>query len=232
MALNTAPTEAHGPSADGDPMGTPAADERVLWQGRPDLSVLARTAFHTRTVALYFAGLIAVSLIFGNTTSAAVCMVLGIAALAILQGLAWLSARSTLYIITDVRVIMRIGMAIEARINIPLKHIGAAHLNSRGKGHGDIALELNGERMLGNLLMWPHARPWKFTKPQPMLRAVPDAAHVAELLADACANVSAIERNLTEIKEQPVQNGQQVNGPAARPAHSGAADRGFEGAPA
>ncbi|MBV7266381.1 PH domain-containing protein [Erythrobacter sp. WH131] len=213
-------------------MGTPAADERVLWQGRPDLPVLARTAFHTRTVAIYFAGLVAISLVFGNTSAAIVCTVLGVAAIAILQGLAWQSARSTLYILTDARLIMRIGMAIETRINIPLKHIGAAHLNDRGKGRGDIALELNGERMLGNLLLWPHARPWKFTKPQPMLRAIPDAASVASMLSDACANFSAIERNLTEIKEERAGTGQQVNGPAA-PAHNGAVqDRGFEGAPA
>ncbi|MBD2841096.1 PH domain-containing protein [Erythrobacter sp. KMU-140] len=221
-----------GPSADGDPMGTPAADEKVLWQGRPNLSVLARTAFHTRMVAIYFAGLIAVSLAFGNTNAAIVCAVLGVAALAILQGLAWLSARSTLYILTDTRLIMRIGMAIETRINIPLKHVGAAHLKNRGKGHGDIALELNGERMLGNLLLWPHARPWKFTKPQPMLRAVPDAAEVAQTLSDACAKFSAIERNLTEIKEDRAGNGQQVNGPAARADKGALPDRGLEGAPA
>ena len=43
-----------GPKAFGDPMGTPAADEKVLWRGRPELSLLARTAFHTRSVGFYF----------------------------------------------------------------------------------------------------------------------------------------------------------------------------------
>lgn len=224
----------HGPSADGDPMGTPAADERVLWKGRPDTALLARTAFHTWKVALYFVALVGLSLTFDNANAAIVCAVLGVAGLIVLQGLAWLSARTTLYILTDTRLIMRIGMAIETRINVPLKHIEAAHLKPRGKGYGDIALEIGGERMLGIMLLWPHVRPWRFTMPQPMLRAVPDAGRVAELLAEARAKFSPIERKLTETKEgRPVTSDEQLNGPATRPSHAGdLADRGLEGAPA
>ena len=189
----------HGPSADGDPMGTPAADEKVLWKGRPDTALLARTAFHTRGYAAYFAALIAGSLLFGNGNAAAVCAVLGVVGLAVLQGLAWRSAHSTLYILTDQRLIMRIGMAIETRINIPLKHVTAAHLKPRADGHGDIALELSGERMLGVMLLWPHWRPGKFTMPQPMLRAIPDAAKVAGLLAEARGKHGAIDRGRSEV---------------------------------
>ncbi len=246
MALST-PAPEHsspfdeemGPTAHGDPMGTPAQDERVLWKGQPSLPILARSAFHTRKVGLYFVGLIAVSLFFGNVNSAIVCAVLGVAGVAVLQGLAWLSARSTVYILTDTRLIMRIGMAIETRINVPLKHIGAAHLKDRGNGHGDIAMELNGERLLGYLLLWPHARPFQFGRPQPMLRAVPEAAKVAEILAEACAKFEAIERNLTEIKEADAPGGKQVNGPAAHAqrgsrskAPHGLSDTDLEGAPA
>lgn len=232
--------EIEGPSADGDPMGTPAANETVLWKGRPNLAVLTRSAFHTRWVAAYFVLLIAVALAFDNPNAALVCAVLGVATLAILQFLAWLSARSTLYILTDTRLIMRIGMAIETRINIPLKHIGAAHFKDRGKGHGDIAVELNGERLLGWLLLWPHTRPRHYNRPQPMLRAIPDAHKVAALLADACARHEAIERNLTEIKESAPNGDMQGNGPAA-PAQTGRrsklpakglSETGLEGAPA
>jgi hypothetical protein len=35
------------------------------------------------------------------------------------------------------------------------------------------------------LVLWPHARPWYFSPPQPMLRAIPDAAKVAGILASA-----------------------------------------------
>ena len=123
--------------------------------------------------------------------------------MAILYGLAWLSARTTLYILTDARLIMRIGMAIETRVNLPLKHVQSADLRARGKAHGDIALRLGGERLLGYILLWPHARPWRFAKPEPMLRSVPEAEKVAAILAEACAKHTAIEQNLIQINEAP-----------------------------
>lgn len=182
------------PKAFGDPMGTPSADEKVLWKGRPDVSALARTAFHTRSVGIYFIILVGLSAFYGNTNAAVVCTLLGLAAIGILHALAWLSVRTTMYILTDQRLIMRIGMAIETRINVPLKHIIAADLRMRGKDHGDIALRLGGERLLGYALLWPHARPWRFAQPEPMLRALPEPEAVAKLLADTCAGQAPIER--------------------------------------
>ena len=228
-----------GPTAHGDPMGTPAPDEKILWKGRPDFRVLARTAFHTRSVAIYFAALVAFSLAMGNYQSAAIIAGLCVAGLGMLNLLAWLSVRSTLYILTDTRLIMRIGMAIETRINVPLKQIAAANLKMRGKDHGDIAVELKGERLLGYLLMWPHVRPFRFARPEPMLRGIPEPQRIARMLADARAEHGEIERNLTEIKEAGAPGARQVNGPAAH-AQSAASlsetkelsDKGLEGAPA
>ncbi len=40
--------------------------------------------------------------------------------------------------------------------------------------------------MLGYLVYWPHVRPGRVARPQPMLRAVPNAADVAALLARTC----------------------------------------------
>ena len=218
-------------------MGTPAADERILWKGQPDLSVLARTAFHTRSIGIYFVILIGVALLFGNPNAAVMCTVLGVLALLVLQALAWFSRRTTLYILTDTRLIMRVGMALETRINMPLKHIGAAHLKERGKGFGDIALELNGERLLGYWLLWPHARPFRFSRPQPMLRAVPDAQKVAQLLAEACSAHKEIDQNLIEVKEDAAPAAKPLKGPAAtshpdRRPEPATAGNGLKGAPA
>jgi len=228
--------ETDGPTAHGDRMGTPAPNEKVLWKGRPALGVFARTAFHTRTLGLYFAALIVIALVSGRTDAAAVSAVLGATLIALLYLLAWASTRSTLYILTDARLIMRIGMAIETRINLPLKQVTAAHLRPRGDGHGDIALELGGERMLGVVLLWPHLRPWRFTRPQPMLRAVPDAARLAQLIAEARAQYGAIDRNLTQIKDSAAISVQQVSQPAAPQGRKVPALQpktpGFEGAPA
>lgn len=234
--IDHAQLEDDGPKAFGDRMGTPAPDEKVLWKGRPALGLLARSAFHTRTLGLYFVALIAIALMIGNTTAAIVSAVLGVVLIGLLYLLAWLSARSTLYILTDVRLIMRIGMAIETRINIPLKQVKAAHFCPRGDDHGDIALELNGDRLLGTLLLWPHVRPWHYAHPQPMLRAVPDAAALAQMIAEARAQYGAIDRNLTEIKDAVPASGQQGAQPAAIPARIAQAvhrgDQGLEGAPA
>lgn len=195
MDLNNAPELPAYPSAQDDPMGTPAKDERVLWQGRPDLRVLARTAFHTRLIGIYFAVLALIALSMGSPDTAALAVGFGAFVLALLYGAAWLTVKNTLYIITDARVMMRIGMAVDKRVNIPLKKVTAAHLAPRGKGFGDIALELGGERtVLGFLLLWPHARPWQLSRPQPMLRALPDVDQVAKKLADASAQFNAIER--------------------------------------
>ena len=228
-----------GPTAHGDPMGTPAADEAILWKGRPEFAVLARTAFHTRSVAVYFAILVGISLVMGNMQSALIIAALGVAGLGVLNLLAWLSMRSTLYILTDTRLIMRIGMAIETRINVPLKHIGAAHLKKRGSHHGDIAFELQGERLLGYLLMWPHVRPFQLARPQPMLRGIAEPEKVAGLIADACADHVSIERNLSEIKESGTMGASQGQGSAVHAKTDAAAkdakqlsDNGLEGAPA
>ncbi|MFX5358882.1 hypothetical protein ABTD15_19355, partial [Acinetobacter baumannii] len=50
---------------------------------------------------------------------------------------------------------------------------------------GDLPLAVGGERRLAFLLLWPHVRPWRITKVEPMLRCVPEAGEVAMLLANA-----------------------------------------------
>lgn len=226
--------ENDGPKAFGDRMGTPQPDERVLWKGRPQLGLLARTAFHARSASLYMAALVVIALVLGRNDAAIVAALLGVALSAILHGLAWASARSTLYILTDQRLIMRIGIAIETRINIPLKQITAAHLAVQTKdGHGDIAFELAGdERLLGTLLLWPHVRPWRYARPEPSLRAVPQAAALAQTIAGVRARFGAIERNLSEIKEAAPAGGQTTVAPPrlAPVIHRG--EPGLEGAPA
>ncbi|MCD1623308.1 photosynthetic complex putative assembly protein PuhB [Citromicrobium bathyomarinum] len=187
-----------------DVLWHPQADEAVLWQGRPDPMVLARSAFHTPLIAGYFALLALIAVVMGSGPGGiATTLAAGAAVLAILYATAFASARTTRYILTDRRVILHIGIAIEKTVNIPLKQIGAAHLSERGHGFGEIALEPNGERTLGYLLLWPHARPWRFAKPQPMLRALPGAADVAEQLARAVEAYEAIERG--QAQERPAQ---------------------------
>jgi hypothetical protein len=164
--------------------------ERILWQGSPDWRVLARTAFHTRLIAGYFGVLAAAALMLASETDGysgvAMTLGLGAAAVALLHLLAWGSARTTVYTLTNRRIVLRVGMAVPKCINLPLTQIAAVDLAARADGTGDMPLHLLGTPRLGYLALWPYARPWRLSRPQPMLRAVPQAAQVAALVARAC----------------------------------------------
>jgi hypothetical protein len=99
--------------------------------------------------------------------------------------LAWLNSRTTVYTITNKRVVMRFGVAVSKAVNIPFTIIDGAALKAMPNGAGDLALTLKAPNKLAFLHLWPHARPWRMATPQPTLRAVPDASAVATILATA-----------------------------------------------
>lgn len=160
--------------------------EAILWQGSPDWRALARDAFHVRGVAVYFALLAVIAFASGAPTGAAMTVVAGIAGAALLHALAWATARATIYTLTDKRVVFRIGVALPKCINLPLGVISAVDANVRSDGTGDLPLHVEGAQRIGYAGLWPHARPWRLATPQPMLRAVPDAARVGALIARTC----------------------------------------------
>jgi hypothetical protein len=174
------------------------SDERILWQGAPDWRVLARTAFHTRIVTGYFVLLAGWALGaalargiggIGDLSGVALTAGFGALAIALLNALAWGSARTTLYTLTNRRIVFRVGIAFSKCINLPLRRVASVGLALHGSGAGDLPLALASERKLGFLALWPHVRPWRVATPEPMLRAVPDARHVAALVARACLAV-------------------------------------------
>ncbi len=167
------------------------AGEEIVWQGAPDWRALARGAFSTRLVAGYFALLTLWALANAVMAHAGylgveMTITLGLIGLALLHALAYAAARSTVYTLTNRRIVLRIGIAVPKCINLPLSQIGAVDLAQRADGTGDIALTIAGPAKLGVVALWPHARPWKIITPQPMLRGVPDAQGVAALVARAC----------------------------------------------
>jgi hypothetical protein len=80
---------------------------------------------------------------------------------------------------------MRIGVALTVTLNLPFRQIGAANLAVKPNGTGTIALQTLGDTRISYLVCWPHVRPWHINRTQPALRAIPDAARVAHLLAEA-----------------------------------------------
>ncbi|WP_037502396.1 photosynthetic complex putative assembly protein PuhB [Sphingomonas jaspsi] len=170
------------------------AGERIIWQGAPDRRLFVRSALFGRWVGGYFALLTLLALTQGSLLGAAATAVAGMVLIGLLNLFAFLVARTTVYTLTNRRIVLRIGVALNKCINLPLSHVGAADLRQLAGDAGDIALTLTGPRRIGYAMLWPHARPFKFGAPQPMLRALPDAQRVAALLARASAAIGPIER--------------------------------------
>jgi hypothetical protein len=173
--------------------------ERMLWQGAPRWQDLAVHAFHARKVVWYFVALAAAQAAFGyaggETLLEAVrpfqwLVPMGLVAAALLTGVAALSARTTVYTITNKRLVMRIGMALPVTINLPFNQIDGASLRLFANGSGDIPLKVNAKERVAYLLLWPHARPFHFAHPQPSLRCIADADRVAGLMASALAGTA------------------------------------------
>jgi hypothetical protein len=170
------------------------AGERLLWQGSPDWRTLAVRSFHLRKLVLYF-GVILVaraitvvaqggSLLDGAV--AAVWLTPAVAlALALVTLLAWLTGRTTVYTITDKRVVMRIGIVLSLTFNLPFNKITGAGLRGHGDGTSSIPITLEPAEKIAYVHLWPHARPWRVARPEPMLCAVPNAAQVAQTLSRA-----------------------------------------------
>lgn len=170
--------------------------ERLLWQGAPNWRLLARHLFHVRGFAIYFAVLIAICVgldvmdrtpldEMGLTAGKLVGAALG--ALGFLTLYAWMISAATVYSITSHRVIIQLGLAVPMTINLPFNRIESAAINVREGGFGDVSLLLNLHDRLAYFVVWPHARPWRMARAEPMLRCIPDAARVGQVLARALA---------------------------------------------
>jgi len=82
-------------------------------------------------------------------------------------------------------------------------------------GTGDIPLTMIGADRIAYLNLWPHARPWRIARPEPMLRAIPDAARVGEILSGALATaVGGTARPLRSVI--PATPGPAAKSPRAK----------------
>ncbi len=172
------------------------SDERVLWEGGPDWRDLAIRVFHARKVAIYFVALLAWRIVanvsdgapLGQALVGSIALaLLGMLAVGLLCLIAWCTARTALYTITNERVVMRIGIVLTVTFNLPFKAIDSAGLMRWRNGSGDIPLTLTGSDRIAYLNLWPHARPWQVKRPQPMLRSIPEVERVAGILSQALA---------------------------------------------
>lgn len=174
--------------------------EQIVWQGLPRWHSLARQMFHTDIIAAYFVALAAWQAVaayhdghsLAKVAFAAV-LILGTGALVIglFELLAWLSARATIYTITNRRIVMRVGVALTNTVDIPFKVINALQVRAASSGVGNICVGLKSGVKIPYFVVWPHARPWRLRQPEPMLRALPGVNEVATLLS---AQIEAADR--------------------------------------
>ncbi len=167
--------------------------EFVRWQGAPDWKDLALTGLHVRKLAIYFVVLLIARVVvqgaagtpLGDTlASTAVLAVMAALALGFLALYAWMSGRTTRYTITNRRLVIRSGVTLPMTVNLPFGLVESADLKVRKNGRGDLPVTLAPAQRPSWIVLWPHVKPWSVGRVRPMLRSVPKAQSVGELLAD------------------------------------------------
>lgn len=186
--------------------------EHILWQGAPEWRSLAKTAMHVRLIGGYFAiiatwGVLTAAPLLGIVITLGV----GIVAIALLAAFGWAASKSTVYTLTNKRLVLRFGVALPMCINLPLAQIATARVQQLGHGMGDIALALTGPERIGYLRLWPHARAWQIGTPEPMLRSLPDVDTVAALLTQTLLAAVPAGRRVATVDTAP----EPAFGPAA-----------------
>ena len=174
--------------------GVIPANERIIWQGRPDATSFLVHVLHIRWILGYFGALTLWR--FGSgvsdgmrlleaTTSALWLMPLWLMVVGLVVGFGVAVARTTIYTITSKRLIMRYGVALPMAVNVPFSAIESGGLKVFSDGTGQLPLQLDSDLKLAYLVIWPHARPHRYLNPEPMLRSIRQPEKVAKLLADA-----------------------------------------------
>ena len=188
------------------------AGEVLLWQGAPAWRSLCRRLFRFPYLAAYFALLAGWRFAsaandgagVGDAAGAALGpAALAVAALGLLAAIAWLIERTTVYTVTDKRIVIRFGIALPMSINLPFRTVSSADLRIHGDGTGDIPVRLSDGQRIGYLTLWPHSRPWRWRHPEPMLRCIPDARDVAGLLAFHLSNAPASGARAANARTAP-----------------------------
>ena len=185
--------------------------EAVVWQGQPCWRGLAVGAFHVRGAVLWVGALVFVNAVAARLAhlppwqavrDIAPLLVLGGLVVAGVAAAAWATGRTTLYTITNQRVVMQYGVALTATLALPMRVIGAVAV-SEGRT-GDVPVRLKPGQVVGFAKLWPHARPWRLRQPEPMLRSLADAARVGALLSRTVAEAQAAATRAPVPAELPV----------------------------
>jgi hypothetical protein len=167
--------------------------ERILWQGRPSQRRIATEVMKARWVAFYFGVLIVWALAAGWSDgrslpsilfSAGVLCILAAILLGLIELYAWAVTRTTLYTVTNRRLVMRVGVGSSITLNLPFTKIASAAMVERKDGSGDIVFQAAEGVRLSWFHLWPHVRPRHYARPEAALRCISGVSAVAALIVD------------------------------------------------
>ncbi|MDZ7824312.1 MAG: photosynthetic complex putative assembly protein PuhB [Ahrensia sp.] len=216
-----------GPEHDFEPVnGLPAhlpEGEHIVWQGRPDARLVGRKVLKTRWIAGYFVVLAVWALIvgvhegraFGNTLiSIAMLTILAAVVIGLLELFAWGVHKTTLYTMTNKRLVFRIGVALSATFNLPYDQIAAVDMRERGNDFGDIALTLKKGNQMSWLVFWPHVRGVQMKMTVPQMIGLPNVGGAAEMLSlqmhshlarkHSGSTTSVVNQSVSAVSPRPI----------------------------
>ena len=188
---------------------SPPNGEEVVWQGEPKWGALSTRLFRVRLVLVYFALLAGftafISEAAGPEILATFVWQLSLAVLAalILSGLAWLYATTTVYTVTDKRLVLEFGVAFTMSLNIPWDLVESAASKVFSDGTADVVISLQQGNSISYVTLWPFARPWHFLKVQPMLRGVENHADLVKTIADIVDESNSVTDNVDKSDSFP-----------------------------
>jgi hypothetical protein len=167
--------------------------EKVLWQGSPCAWLIAKRIFFLPHLFFYFLMFSCLALTVNSDVLTLKdlfvkflsYMSLGMVAIFILLAISFLISSTTMYSITDKRVVMRIGIVLNLSLNIPFSKIETAALKAYPDKSGDISLILVPDNKIAYLHLWPHCRPWFFSSPRPRLSCLKNVEVIASCLTSS-----------------------------------------------
>ncbi|MEM1081942.1 MAG: photosynthetic complex putative assembly protein PuhB [Pseudomonadota bacterium] len=168
--------------------------EHVLMQCSPSSwRAFSRRVFQLYKIALYLLMIVAWVAISAYLEHSSLLPVLqslawtlppALAVLGLIALLGRFYTRTTVYTITNQRIVIETGLSYTTYTNIPYSQVERADLKTFSDHTGEIELRVAGERMLYSML-WPSVRTFRLRRPVPVLRAIHYPETVASLLGQA-----------------------------------------------
>ena len=214
----------HHYDADEPVRGLPARlpeGERILWQGAPQWWSLARTCFRIQWIALYFAVMLTWDFyaawsqgwtLHDTLVSVSRFGLLAGFVLGMVAFLSWAIAGTTVYTLTNRRLMIRAGVALPKSVNIPYRRVDGAALKLHANGTGNLEVIPNAEDRIAYFLIWPHLRGLHLNRAHPTLRAIPDAENVARILGAALAEDAQQNATIRHVAARPASRPVQTGG--------------------